>query len=65
MPTLVIHGDQDEVVPFAMGQQVAAAIHGAVLRVVPGGHHNDLFRTHASELEDAIAAAAGGALRVP
>jgi pimeloyl-ACP methyl ester carboxylesterase len=26
VPTLVIHGDSDEVVPFAMGQQVAAAI---------------------------------------
>ena len=58
VPTLVIHGDQDEVVPFAMGQQVAAAIRGARMKVIPGGHHNDLFRTHAWEIEDAIAEAA-------
>lgn len=58
VPTLVIHGDHDEVVPFAMGQQVAAAIRGAQLKVVPGGHHNDLFLYHAQELEDAIAEAA-------
>ena len=43
LPTLVIHGDADEVVPFPMGQEVAAAIAGATLRVVRGGHHNDLF----------------------
>jgi alpha-beta hydrolase superfamily lysophospholipase len=58
VPTLVIHGDQDEVVPFAMGQQVAATIRGAQLKVVPGGHHNDLFKLDGPALEDAIAAAA-------
>lgn len=58
LPTLVIHGDADEVVPFAMGQQVAAAIPGAALRVVHGGHHNDLFLRARSELVDAIAAEA-------
>ena len=58
VPALVIHGDQDEVVPFAMGQQVAAAIPGARVKVVPGGHHNDLFKSDGPELEDAIAEAA-------
>ncbi|HEY8091892.1 MAG TPA: alpha/beta hydrolase, partial [Polyangiaceae bacterium] len=43
VPTIVIHGDEDEVVPFAMGQAVSEAIHGATLHVVKGGHHNDLF----------------------
>jgi fermentation-respiration switch protein FrsA (DUF1100 family) len=43
VPTLVIHGDEDEVVPFAMGQTVSEAIRGATLHVVKGGHHNDLF----------------------
>jgi len=55
VPTLVIHGDADEVVPFGMGRQVAAAIPGATLRVVRGGHHNDLFLLAGSELEEAIA----------
>ncbi len=55
VPTLVIHGDSDEVVPFAMGQQVAASIPGATLRIVPGGHHNDLFSNAGAELEDMIA----------
>jgi alpha-beta hydrolase superfamily lysophospholipase len=58
VPTLVVHGDQDEVVPFAMGQQIAAAIPGARIKVVPGGHHNDLFRIDELGLEDAIAEAA-------
>lgn len=58
VPTLVIHGDSDEVVPFAMGQQVAAAIPGATLRVVRGAHHNDLFLREGAELEQAIVEAA-------
>jgi hypothetical protein len=38
-----------------MGQEVAAAIPGAALRVVRGGHHNDLFLKARAELEEAIA----------
>jgi alpha-beta hydrolase superfamily lysophospholipase len=55
VPTLVVHGDEDEVVPFAMGKQVAASIQGATLRVEHGGHHNDLFVRDPRELVDAIA----------
>jgi pimeloyl-ACP methyl ester carboxylesterase len=54
VPTLVIHGEADEVVPFAMGKQVAAAIPRALLRAVHGGHHNDLFVNDGEELEGAI-----------
>ena len=54
-PTLVIHGDADEVVPVGMGRQVAASIPGATLRVVRGGHHNDLFSIGGAELEEVIA----------
>lgn len=43
VPTLVFHGDADEVVPFPMGQKLSGAIRGAVFVPVPGGHHNDLF----------------------
>lgn len=41
--TLVIHGDTDELIPFAMGEKVAAAIPSANLVRVERGHHNDLF----------------------
>lgn len=54
VPALVIHGDSDEVVPLAMGREVAAAIPGAELRVVAGGHHNDLFDVAPRELVEAI-----------
>jgi pimeloyl-ACP methyl ester carboxylesterase len=53
VPTLVIHGDADEVVPFAFGQEVASSIPGATLRVVPGGHHNDVLDS--GKIVDAIA----------
>jgi fermentation-respiration switch protein FrsA (DUF1100 family) len=43
VPTLIIHGDQDEEVPFAMGQRLASAIAGASFHPIAGGHHNDLL----------------------
>jgi pimeloyl-ACP methyl ester carboxylesterase len=43
VPTLVVHGTQDEVIPFAMGEEVSRAIMGARLVAVPGAHHNDLY----------------------
>lgn len=43
VPTLVVHGTADEVIPFAMGERVAAAIGGATLLRIEGGTHNDLF----------------------
>jgi hypothetical protein len=43
VPTIVIHGDKDELIPYAMGMEVSQAIAGARLFTVPGGTHNDLF----------------------
>lgn len=43
VPTLVIHGDADEIVPFWMGESVAHAIPGAKLVRIAGAHHGDLF----------------------
>lgn len=43
VPTLVCHGDADEVVPYEMGREVAAAIRGAKLFTVPGAHHGDIY----------------------
>ena len=40
VPTLVIHGDDDQVVPFSVGGQASAAlIDGAELKVYPGAPH--------------------------
>jgi alpha-beta hydrolase superfamily lysophospholipase len=56
VPTLVIHGELDEVVPFAMGRDVAEGIVGATFRPVAGLHHNDLFSgEQGAALEGAIA----------
>lgn len=57
VPTLVIHGDADEIVPFAMGMRVAGAIEGARVLRVPNGRH-DLFACDGARLVDAIAALA-------
>ena len=39
VPTLVLHGDNDPLVPLAGGEATAAAIPGARLRIVPGMGH--------------------------
>ncbi len=57
---LIIHGDADEVIPYAMGQELAAAIPGARLITVPGGHHNDLFALRGQALRAALVAHALG-----
>jgi valacyclovir hydrolase len=38
-PTLILHGDADEVVPVAHAHELHAAIRGSALRIFPGGHH--------------------------
>ena len=50
MPTLVIHGDADEIVPFWMGEEISRAIPGARLVCVHGGHHGDLFARDGAHL---------------
>jgi uncharacterized protein len=42
-PTVVVHGEADEIIPFAMGASVAKAIPRARLVAVAGAHHNDLL----------------------
>ncbi len=42
-PTLVIHGDQDGIVPYDMGVLLAKTIEGARLITVTGAGHNDTF----------------------
>jgi fermentation-respiration switch protein FrsA (DUF1100 family) len=53
-PVLIIHGTDDEVVPFSMGQRLAATFPQAQLVPVPGGRHNDLLTLHAIEVRNAL-----------
>ncbi len=43
LPTLILHGDKDRLVPYRMGVRLSKAIAGAELITVSGGGHNDLF----------------------
>ena len=50
VPTLVIHGDEDRIVPItAPGQRTAKLVEGARLVVVKGGPHCITW-THAEEV---------------
>ncbi|HUA13938.1 MAG TPA: alpha/beta hydrolase [Verrucomicrobiae bacterium] len=54
VPTLVIHGDSDRVVPFsAAGQRTAKLIPGAELVVIKDGPHNVAW-THTDEVNKAL-----------
>jgi fermentation-respiration switch protein FrsA (DUF1100 family) len=59
VPLLVAHGDQDEVVPYALGEALfAAAAEPKRFVQIPGAHHNDVFEHPL--LLDTIAAFAHG-----
>jgi len=50
VPTLVIHGDDDQVVPFAVGGQASARrVSGSTLKVYPGAPHG-ITDTHKEQL---------------
>jgi pimeloyl-ACP methyl ester carboxylesterase len=54
VPTLVIHGDSDRIVPFASaGQRTAKLVNGAELVVIKDGPHNVAW-THAEEVNEAL-----------
>ncbi len=65
LPTLVIHGRDDELIPWEMGRDLAAALPHARLFTVQGGHHNDLFALEGPAIYDAIAALAKDGLAAP
>ena len=54
VPTLVVHGDADAIVPFeASGQRTARSVPGAETHVVAGGPHG-LTHSHPDELNEAL-----------
>ncbi len=55
-PTLVVHGDEDPLVPLEAGRDTAAAIPGAELMVIAGmGHELPAMNAHWLQILDAIA----------
>src|SRR2546430_8602520 len=54
LPVLIIHGTEDEVVPFAMGEQLAHVFPRAQFVPVAGGQHNDLLSMHPVALREAL-----------
>jgi pimeloyl-ACP methyl ester carboxylesterase len=59
-PVLIIHGTDDEVVPFAMGEKMAARFPRAELVPVEGSHHNDVFIVDGESLTPRVVAFARG-----
>jgi non-heme chloroperoxidase len=57
LPVLVVHGDDDRLVPAAVGRELAKRAANARLVLIPGGSHM-LPVTHAERLADEIAALA-------
>lgn len=57
IPTLVVHGEADNLIPAEMGRRVASSIAGAELLILPGASHNDVWR--GTRLLDALAAFSG------
>jgi uncharacterized protein len=55
LPTLVVHGDHDEVIPFAMGQRLTELLPNARLATIAGGRHADLLSHHGAHVLEEIA----------
>jgi fermentation-respiration switch protein FrsA (DUF1100 family) len=55
IPALVVHGDEDELIPHAMGERVAKALPHATFYTVRGGHHGDLVAVDAAGVFAAVA----------
>ncbi len=55
VPTLIVHGTQDEVVPFELGEALSKVIVGAKFVPVEGGHHNDVLDVGLPAIFDFVA----------
>jgi uncharacterized protein len=51
IPTLVVHGTDDEVIPFSMGERIASLLPNARFLRLPGAHHNDVWEEPSLEGE--------------
>jgi alpha-beta hydrolase superfamily lysophospholipase len=60
IPVLIFHGDQDEVIPVDMGQQLGRLFPRATMETIPGARHNDLLELTWPALIDRMATFARG-----
>jgi fermentation-respiration switch protein FrsA (DUF1100 family) len=62
-PTLIIHGEQDHVIPFSEGQALyeASPASGKKILMIPGANHNDIFLRGMGEYMAAVKALANSA----
>jgi len=60
LPTLLIHGTSDTVVPVTMGQRLAEKITPVTVLLVPGADHNNLYDVGGNSLLQRIAHFARG-----
>jgi uncharacterized protein len=58
VPVLVVHGTADEVIPYAMGRELAAAFQGAELLTLDGVGHNFELRLREAPLDRIVEFAA-------
>ena len=56
IPVLILHGDQDEVIPVEMGQRLGRLFPNAAMETIPGARHNDLLERTWPALVDRVAA---------
>jgi alpha-beta hydrolase superfamily lysophospholipase len=54
VPTMVVHGDQDDVIPFEQGEAVARSIPRARFIPLRGAHHNDVYELGGEALMQTI-----------
>jgi hypothetical protein len=65
VPVLILHGDQDEIIPVEMGQRLGRLFPNATMETIPGAHHNDLLERTWPVLVDRVAAFARGGPGAP
>ncbi len=54
-PITIIHGDADEVIPVAMGRELAHAVPGITYHEVPGADHNGIIDQASTLIDQAMA----------
>ncbi len=59
IPVLIVHGTDDEVIPFHMGEALTHRFPQVQLRRIEHGHHNDLFQSDPDLMAALIAFARG------
>lgn len=54
LPTLIVHGTRDEVVPYVHAERLAARFAHGRLVTLAGAHHNDLWSDHSAAVFTAL-----------